>query len=807
MKNIVIIIFLLSFPVYSQQLWLPFLESSQKPPETNLLQSNNQEVTFTIGINGMLSGDKFFNNQKYQRLAIPDGERFQEAGFPEVPVISKLIAVPDCDEVIISVTPSHELDFPDYYVIPAPRYESKKLPDGSYCMEQVFEENKSVYATDAYFPAKYGEIIETGYVRAQKVVRVAIYPVQFNPVRKKLKAFTDFQINLSFINPTSPINNELGIFRNMMHHVALNYELSGISASTNAFDPIFGNKLGKTSMVTSGSVNRVTNLNLLTDPTNPMPVDYLIITHSDLFNSTNLTNLANHRKDYNGFDVVIVKVNDIYNNPKYPSTLTTRYISIRDFIADVYSHGKANRTYDGKLGYIVLIGDAFKDDNVIEMVPASYAYNTYPDPDIPNEYLDHASDYYYSCVTETGGSYDDNQDLMYGRISVGNESALSNVVNKTINYEKYTSGTWRNNLAFMSFSPWFFNDDAHCDQEFRGMAQDVPQSYYISYAWRGFAADTEPDNGRPNFLHHPVDQVSQVLPYEADEMWFRRYTGWRWGYAPNYQYGGQYEDPNNLCGADLINTWLYDKINSGQHTFVYEGHGRQGSLGASEGSGRTIFRVDELATRLSNNGKYPFIIANACETGHFDAKTADLGSVDCLAEVAVNLQNEGAIGFLGSSRASYTESFGFVDRFILQAEFNSLSHEMGEAVMESKLRLFDLLFRRQYNLFGDPAINLWPYGYTLTEDLTLSGTVDISANITVLPGVTLTIQPGTTLIFYPGKSLTIQGTLLAQGNSSNHIRFTSRPHNHQKGDWEHIKFNNTIAQQVSSNIVISSLLR
>ena len=149
------------------------------------------------------------------------------------------------------------------------------------------------------------------------------------------------------------MNTELGIFRNMMHHAALNYDLSGISASSRNISSSSVKPLAK---VATGSVTRVTNLSLLVG-TNAMPVDYLIVTHSSLFNSNSLTTLANQRRDFNGYNVAIVKVDDIYADANYNAS-GTNYIEIRNFIADVYANGKANNTGDGHLGYILLVGDA-----------------------------------------------------------------------------------------------------------------------------------------------------------------------------------------------------------------------------------------------------------------------------------------------------------------------------------------------------------------------------------------------------------------------------------------------------------------
>ncbi|KAA0223565.1 hypothetical protein EDS67_25705 [candidate division KSB1 bacterium] len=718
----------MAMPLFAQQTWVPFLQQEKTAPSVTLLTSNTNIVSFTVQINGMFADEKKVGDVAYRKLSIPDAEVMTEQGLPQVPMITKLIAVPDCDDVSISVVPSNELEFANYDVIPAPRYERKEWPDGSHSMAEVFEENKPVYSSDAYFPGKYGEIVETGYVRGQKVARVAIYPIQFNPAGKTLKVFTDFNIILSFIGPSSPVNKELGIFRNMMHHVALNYELSGISASTRATEVPPDNSLVK---ITAGSVNRVTDLSLLVGPS-AMPVDYLIITHSSLFNSSSLTTLANHRRDYDGYDVVIVQVdaagsnNDIYDfedspgHIKYPSTPSTRYVSIRDFIRDVYLNGRANHTRDGHLGYILLVGDALLDDNSNPMVPANRYYTGFAE----------GGDYYYAC---TGGDSDNLQDLMYGRLSIGNEGELSAVVNKIISYRFNSNGSWGNDYTFVAFSPDLFS---YADPAMEQMTEVVPPTYSKSYAYRAYTGAT-------------------TLVTEANPIFGQTFTT------------AEYDDPYNLCGSQLLNDWLFDNadagINNRVHTFIYEGHGRPGSLGANEGSGRVIFQANQLANRLHND-LYSFMIFNCCESGYFDKGTSDLGSVDCVAEVVTNLANEGAIGCLASTRDSYVSAFGRVDRYVLEAQYNSLSHVMGEAVMESKIRMTDLLFRRQYNLYGDPAVNLWPTGYTVSENITLSGTVDITSNIIVASGTTLTIASGANVIIQPGVTVTVNGTLSLAAN-------------------------------------------
>ena len=759
---------IITLQTFAQSTWVPFLQPTYTKPATILTTSNNSNVSFNVQINGMQTSDQKIGVTGYQSLSIPDGELMIKEGSPQIPMMTKLIAIPDCDNVSISVSPSNQLQFANYNVPPAPRYEKKKLPDGTDQRILVFEEDKSVYSANSDFPGKYGEIIETGYVRGQKVARVAIYPIQFSPASKSIKVYTNFNISLSFVNSTSPVNKELGIFRGMMHHIALNYEPSGINATTKISNTIKNNQLSKASpeRITSGSVIRVTDLSTLKG-TNAIPVDYLIITHSSLYNSNSLTILANHRRDFNGYDVAIVLLDSIYADyPRTPSP-ANNYISIRDFIDSVFNKGKANHTGDGHLGYICLVGDA-KDDNGNVMLPAAY-----PPSNVSPYYssLEQGGDYYYAC---TGGDSDDLQDVMYGRISIGNETELSNVVNKIISYESNSNGSWNNNCMFISSHPWALQHWGS-DAAMKQMIETIPASYQKYYAYRAY-------NG-----YNSVVNSSEASIFGQS---FATTT---------------YDISDSLCGAPLLNDWLLNHLNAsnGIHTLVFEDHGEWNTLNSDEGCGRDIFYLHKdndcpsntncIDSRL-NNSLYPFMIFNCCKTGDFD----EYGN--CLAEVLVNLANRGAIGVLASTRDSDPNSFGCVDQYILEAQYNNLSHIMGEAVMESKLLLSSSEFRRQYNLYGDPAVNLWPMGYTVSQNMTLSGTNLISENITVASGVTLTISAGATLRFANGCSLIVNGVLHSVGTSSNPITFTPTSGT-SAGSWGIITFSGSTASSSNLNYV------
>ena len=91
-----------------------------------------------------------------------------------------------------------------------------------------------------------------------------------------------------------------------------------------------------------------------------------------------------------------------------------------------------------------------------------------------------------------------------------------------------------------------------------------------------------------------------------------------------------------------------------------------------------------------------------------------------------------------------------------------------------------------------------------TEVQNIVGAVDVE------PGVTLTIQPGTVVQFNGGTSLTVDGTLLAQGTTGDKIVFTSVNDNSAEGgsntaaagDWVGIQFNSDSSGNVVTDAEI-----
>ena len=449
--------------LYAEGNWVSFTRSTPDEPIINLNNSTNQNVSFEVEFYGINSEEVVESGTTYQRISIPECFALDETGKPEVPIVRQLIAIPESDSVNFSTNIINEMFFDDYNIYPAPDYEEVYNADGTVYLAEVFAKDDTVYNTNQFFPQVTSEIRKIGYIRDQKVAEVYIYPIQFNPVTHQIKANANYEIELSFINQTSDVNVNTGIFNNVCANTILNYQSSGITASINAgADP-------------TGNVEWIivdNTLGLIT-------ADYLIITADQFFDIGNhnpyIDLLADHRADYNGFDVAVVNVEDVMNvypaDPPYPDYDNEQ--KIRNFIKKVYEEGTANHTLDGHLAYVLLVGDTECPDpvwapNPNEPMPAAY------------EKFDKPFDYYYTCVTEVGNVYDSEGDLYIGRFSAGDTIELQNYAIKTINHElEENAGNWRDRIILTTAPIDEFNQYAPYIEPCTEISQIIPSEYEV----------------------------------------------------------------------------------------------------------------------------------------------------------------------------------------------------------------------------------------------------------------------------------------------------------------------------------------
>nr|NQU91883.1 hypothetical protein [Bacteroidota bacterium] len=391
----------------SAQDWIEFNASETTTPHYDILQSNDTIVKFNVTIPGMFETAI----DTFNRVNIKEHTKMDSVGFPEMPIVSFLVAIPACDSVNLEIELLDSLQFSGYNIYPAPELVADTTTEGAIAMIEKFTYDSTAYSTDAIFPGYVGELMDKGAIRDQHIVRVVLYPLQFNPAKDIIKAYSDFQVTLTFNNPSGSVNNDVGIFNEVVGNTLINYESNGVNASVSC----------GSGLEDSGSIKWVTSFpNGFIEDT----CDYVIITHQDFYTDTvarnKIESLAQHRADFNGFDIVLIKMIDIEEE----DTLTGFYNKdkMRNLLSNTFYYGNANHTYDGKLAYVNLFGDAF--------------FGTNPEDECVPTHSE-GYDVYFTRLTQVGDKYDDYPDIMLGRCSVDDTTQVKNVVEKIINFSPY----------------------------------------------------------------------------------------------------------------------------------------------------------------------------------------------------------------------------------------------------------------------------------------------------------------------------------------------------------------------------------
>ncbi len=148
-------------------------------------------------------------------------------------------------------------------------------------------------------------------------------------------------------------------------------------------------------------------------------------------------------------------------------------------------------------------------------------------------------------------------------------------------------------------------------------------------------------------------------------------------------------------GSDVISS-----INAGVMIANYTGHGyNAGWAGPSVGQ-------DDVRN-LTNQGKYPMVISNACQTGMFGEYS------ECFMETWIRQTDKGAIASLGASDYTYWDEDDEMERRMIDSVF------VAEWMFTGGMRLKGLMgvyhsysssaeyYFDMYNLFGDPSVALW----------------------------------------------------------------------------------------------------
>ena len=377
MKRYLLLILILLFSIHSFcQNQTIQLKSGKNEGVLSIEDKAYSGFDISLNIQQIKTKSLFIDKKRFIQLDIEGLSKIYEAGVPNIPVFSKLIELPiDASVKVETVSFVEEyIDLAEYgiydKIVPA---QPSQLKNGSI---PDFYFNEEFYTFDSYREQSLCSIEEIGMLRGNRLGRLIISPIQYNPSKNILKVLNNLRITVSFEN----VDEE-------------NTELIKKKYSCNDIDNV----------VREYTLNSISKTNNSTKSVSPT---YVIIT--DRMFENIISEFASTKSNM-GFNVLVKYTDD-------PSVGTTT-TSIKNYLTGIYNNPP---TGCGVPEYVLLVGD-------IAQIPTYYIDN-------PSDfaYSQHATDLYYFDYTN-----DHIPDVFYGRLSANNVTQLTAQIMKSVYYESY----------------------------------------------------------------------------------------------------------------------------------------------------------------------------------------------------------------------------------------------------------------------------------------------------------------------------------------------------------------------------------
>lgn len=383
--------------------------------------------------------------------------------------------------------------------------------------------------------------------------------------------------------------------------------------------------------------------------------DMIIVTHKDFIDQAN--RLAEHHRNFDGFNVTVVTNEQIYNEF---SSGAPDIAAIRDFARFMYKKPEAGK----KLRYLLLFGDGsfdFKD-----RVPSNTnRVLTFQTKESLNAVYSYASDDFFGLLDASEGNNAVGlMDIGIGRFPVNTIEQATNAVDKCLFYANNSTvslGDWRNKLCFVA-------DDGNTNTHFRQVENQI----------------------------YPL--INKIAPvYNLNKVYLDAFK--------------QVATPSGERCPDA-NTAIGKNVGNGALLINYTGHG--GETGWAEEGILTVREINSW----TNYNNMPVFMTATCEFSRYDDPArVSAGELVFLNPVGGGIALFTTTR-LANAGTNIELTLYFYDT--LFSKHNGEYPRFGDVIAYAKNRMggYDASLIRNFVLLGDPALRLaYPKNNVITTHI------------------------------------------------------------------------------------------
>ncbi len=176
-------------------------KASNTAPNVTLLSHDNNSSVIKVDIAGFNVKEFVTAGKSYHSIDLLTDIFSTEPGSPELPLIAKVLAIPDQASVSVEVIETGEVFTFENISVPPARlswFEGKPEP--------AYEENIETYQSYNVYPHEFVKVDPPSIFRDFRIARVSINPVRYIPAEKTLEVVSSITIRVNYgqgevINP------------------------------------------------------------------------------------------------------------------------------------------------------------------------------------------------------------------------------------------------------------------------------------------------------------------------------------------------------------------------------------------------------------------------------------------------------------------------------------------------------------------------------------------------------------------------------------------------------------------------------
>jgi len=191
--------------------------------EIELLSSGSGGVVLKYNVPQFSKDQISVDNVFYDLIDLGDCSLSDETGKPQLPLKIVLLGIPQEAKVKANILNSSYSDIPGFNIPPVPVFQG----DGEELnFKPVYKKDETVYSQSDFFPSEIVSVEDPIFIRNQRVVRLKISPIRFNPITFTIRYYTSITIQIDFEGGEISVPSEIkeDPFEKIYQNSLLNYQ-------------------------------------------------------------------------------------------------------------------------------------------------------------------------------------------------------------------------------------------------------------------------------------------------------------------------------------------------------------------------------------------------------------------------------------------------------------------------------------------------------------------------------------------------------------------------------------------------------